>query len=640
MTSRRLDPTPLLALIAIAAGLVLRVLGLAPWDTRLWLGTLAVLGLPVAWRTLRAATRGQFATDLVAMLAIAGALLLREPVAGLVVVIMQTGGEALERFAERRAAEAVRALEAAAPRLAHRLLGTRVEDIAADQVQPEDLLLVRPGELLPCDGVVEAGHSHVDVSRLTGEPVPVSASPGTKLMSGSVNGEGALTLRATARASESQYARIVELVRNAQAAKAPIQRLADRYAVWFTPLTLLACLATWLVAGDPVRVLAVLVVATPCPLILAAPVAIIGGVARAATRHIVVRTGGALEQASTVDVVVFDKTGTLTAGRPRVSRVVTAPAFDEEEVLGLAGAVEQGSSHLLARMLVEAAHASDVELPAASGHRETPGRGVMGQVLGRTVAVGSRAWVLEDAPAAAATFAAIAPAGDGLRAYVTVDGAAAAVVEFADEVRPNLDVLLGRLRRLGMRRILLLSGDHETNARAVAETLGIDEVYGDLLAADKARIVAELEASGARVMMVGDGTNDAPALTTATLGVAMAGSGGITAEAADAVVLADEPSRVAELVEIGRRTMRVARQSIGVGLGLSAAAMVVAAFGYIPPTVGALLQEAIDVAVIVNALRARAGGSGQFSALGSRLSAVADTADSRKPRAESVPSSA
>jgi heavy metal translocating P-type ATPase len=599
---------PPLALLAIVSGLLLRATHRGPWSFRVMLGALAILGVPLAWRTIRGALRGEFATDLVAALAIVGALLLGEPLAGLVVVLMQTGGEALERAAERRASEAVRALEESAPRVAHLLHGPQVVDVAADDVAVGDLLLVRPGELVPCDAEVTDGRSHVDASRLTGEPVPVSASPGTRLMSGSVNGEGALTVRALARAGESQYARIVELVRHAQSAKAPVQRLADRYAAWFTPVTLLACLVTWLVSRDATRVLAVLVVATPCPLILATPVAVIGGIARAARRLIIVRTGGALEQAARVNVAVFDKTGTLTAGRPRVSRVLIAPGVTGHDALALIAGVEQRSSHLLARMIVDAARERGIALPASEGVRETPGRGVVGRVHGRLVAVGSRSFVLEQAPDVAPALAALEPIGDGLRAYAVADGRPLAILEFADSLRPGLDAMFAQLRALGIRRTLLLSGDHEANTRAVGEALGLEEVRGDLLASDKARIVAELERGGAHVLMVGDGTNDAPALTAATLGVAMAGSGGVTAEAADAVILADDPARVPELVAIGRDTLRIARQSIWAGMSLSAIAMVAAALGHVPPTVGALLQEVIDVAVILNALRTRGHG--------------------------------
>jgi heavy metal translocating P-type ATPase len=607
--TRRLPPAllPAAALLFILGGLFLRLQpDLAGWSRTIWAVGLALTGAPVALRTFVGLLRGRAATDVVAMLAIVGALLLGEPLAGLVVVLMQTGGEALERFAEGRASAAVRALEAAAPREAHRLgADGQVEDIPAGSIAVEDALLVRPGEMVPCDAVVVSGRSHVDQSRLTGEPVPISAEPGTRLPSGSVNGEGPLSVRAERVAAESLYARIVELVRSAQASKAPLQRMADRYATWFTPLTLAVCLVAYVASGDATRVLAVLVVATPCPLILAAPVAIIGGLNRAARRQIVIRNGGGLEQLGTTTTVMFDKTGTLTVGRPAVSRVVAVPPFSEREVLSLAAAIEQGSGHLLARSVVEATEHRRISLLAATEVREAPGEGVEGRVGARQVVVGARELVRRLAPDAAAALDAADGGRPALRAYVAVDGAAAGFVEFADAVRPEAAALLARLGQLGFRRMVLLSGDRRENVAALGSALGFTEVHADLLPQDKVERIRQAILSGERVLMVGDGTNDAPALSTATVGIALAShGGGITAEAADIVVLADDLGRVAEAVETSRWTLRIARQSIWTGLGMSGVAMVAAAAGYIPPVAGAVLQEVIDVAVILNALRA------------------------------------
>jgi heavy metal translocating P-type ATPase len=571
-----------------------------------WWAGLAVTGLPVVWRTLRGVLRGAWAADVVAALAIAAALALGQPFAGLVVVLMQTGGEALERWAEGRASAAVRDLEAQAPRIAHRREGAQVTDVPVGVLVPGDALLLRPGELVPCDAVVVSGRSDVDVSRLTGEPVPVTAVPGVPLPQGGVNGRAPLELRATAPAAASQYARIVELVRSAQASKAPIQRMADRVAVWFTPLTLLVCAVAWAASGDPGRALAVLVVATPCPLILAVPVAIIGGVNRAARRQIIVRHGGALELLSRITVVCFDKTGTLTVGTPRVSGVETASGVSREQVLRLAGAVEMGSSHLLARTLVAAAHADVGVLPTATDVRETPGDGVEGRVDGQHVVVGSAAFLASRGVHRPAEHA----SATGLRAEVAVDGTWVATVRWADEVRAGVPQVMQRLVALGARRTLLLSGDRQANATHVATGVGIAEALGDLSPADKVREIKRLVAGGERVLMVGDGTNDAPAMAAATVGLALASGGaGVTAETADAVMLVDDVSRVADAVAIGQRTMRVARQSVLWGLGLSGAAMIVAAGGWLPPTAGALVQEAIDVAVILNALRAGTGGA-------------------------------
>jgi heavy metal translocating P-type ATPase len=605
-----LPAAPALALLAFGAIL------LGVWERyfyhlpvpaeAIWLLGLVAAGFPVVWRSLGAVRQGKFATDFVASLSIVTAIILSEPLAGLVIVLMQTGGESLERFAERRASTALRELEKAAPRIAHLLSPARgLVDVPVDEVEPGDSLLVRPGELIPCDGVVQSGISEIDVSQLTGEPIPVVAKVGTPVMSGSLNMHGLLGIRATARAAESQYMRIVELVRTAQASKAPLQRLADRYAVWFTPATLTACAVTFAVTGNWHTVLAVLVVATPCPLILATPIAIIGGINRAARRMIIVRHGGALERLADATIAVFDKTGTLTVGRPRVSAVVPLPGFTPLKLMRYAAAIERGSSHLLARVVVEEAEKSYGPVPDATQHRESPGEGLEGVVDGIDVVIGSRSFVAKHVTTSLDAFATVDERQAGLRAYVLVSGRPAGIIEYADSVRPELAESLSALTRLGLSRTVLLSGDSIANARSIGAIAGIDEIHGDLLPADKAAMVSRLKARGEVVMMVGDGTNDAPALSAADVGIAMAGhSGGITSESADAVILIDDLRRVGEAVEISRRTMRLARQSIVAGLVMSGIAMVFAANGQIQPTQGALLQEAIDVAVILNALRA------------------------------------
>ncbi len=611
---RRLPLLPLLATVALIAGVVAGALAdTDPEATdlrrRVWLISLLVLGAPVVWRTLRGMMRGQFAADIVASLAIVGALLLDEPLAGLVVVIMQTGGEALEAWAVERASNAVEALEADAPRSAQRVLADgRVEQIEVSAIAVGDKLLVRPGALVPCDVVVLDGASTVDTSRLTGEPVPVTARANTPLPSGAVNGEGALTVRAERVASESQYARIVELVRSAQASKSPLQREADKWAVWFTPFTLLACAGAWLISHDATRVLAVLVVATPCPLILAAPVAVIGGISRAARRGIIVRHGGALEALSSVNVAVFDKTGTLTVGRPRVAAFVVDVAADPSRLLSRAAAVEQGSGHLLARVFVTWAESQGASLPVARDLREAAGRGVQGTVDSVHVAVGSPGYVSEVIPSLQERIVLHDRGRDGLRAYVGTSDGELARMDFADELRPDLAGLFTRLRTLGISHTVMLSGDQSANVAKIAAALGISDFAGDLSPEEKVMRVASLQERGDRVLMVGDGTNDAPALSTAHVGVALAGhGGGVSAEAADVVLLVDAPERVADAVMIGRYSMRIARQSIGVGIGLSVIGMGFAAAGLLSPTAGAVAQEVIDVAVIVNALRAARG---------------------------------
>lgn len=599
---------PGIALAFAGAGAVRWVAHDARGAGRLWLAGLILTGAPMLWRTGARMMRGSFATDVVAAMAIIASVLQNQPLPGLVVVLMQSGGEALERYAEGRASAAVRALEHDAPLQAHRLRAgsdALTEDVNVGEVMIGDRLLVRPGEMVPCDAVVLHGSSHVDTARLTGEPVPLKAAPGVRLLSGMINMDGAVIVSAVASAGESHYARIVELVRSAQASKAPLQRLAERYAVCFTPATLAVCAVKWLLSHDAERVLAVLVVATPCPLILATPVAIVGGVNKAARRLIVVRHGGALEQIAAVTTAVFDKTGTLTVGKPDVSRVVACDGTSERDILRLAASLEERSGHLLARSVVSAAVRAGVPLSTPLWVRESPGRGIEGRVDEHTVRVGSRGFVDELHAGTDAGSARTANDDTGLRAWVTVDGRRAGAIEFADRVRPGLARVFRDLRRWGIGRTILLSGDSAAHSASVAAAVGIEDARGELLPGDKVAVVRELVQGGERVLMVGDGTNDAPALSAATVGVALAGhGGGITAEAADVVILGDDVSGVVDAIRIGRRTLRIARQSIWVGLGLSGVAMIFAAAGHIPPIAGALLQEGVDVALIVNALRA------------------------------------
>lgn len=600
---------PAAALAFLLAGLLApRIVSAPGTRTAIWMAGLVLLGVPLIWRTLAGLLRGRFAADVVASLALIAAIVLVQPVAGLVIVLMQTGGEALEDYAAQRATRAVAELEAQAPRIAHRLDGGVTRDVPVDQIAIGDRILVRPGEMVPCDGVVREGRSQLDTARITGEPLPAPAEPGTSVSSGVVNLDSPLVVEATAPAAQSLYHRIVELVRSAQASKAPLQRAADRAAVWFTPVTLVVCAVAWALSGDPVRVLSVLVIATPCPLILAAPVAILGGVNRAARHQIIMRHGGALEELARVDTAVFDKTGTLTVGRPVVTRVIALPPFTVPELYRLAGAVENGSGHLLARSLTEAAVAAVGALPEARNVVESAGRGVTGLVEGRRVTVGALTLLKEWEPAAALDLES-AVDGGGLRAYLAVDGRPAGMVVYADRLRPGAREMVQALVRFGISRQYLLSGDRTANARSVAEDVGIAGALGDLLPQDKVAFVARMAKQGHRVLMVGDGANDAPALSAATVGLALAAEGGgISAEAADVVLLVDDLGRVPEAVAIARRAMQIARQSIGVGLGLSLVGMGFAAMGYIPPTLGALVQEAIDVAVILNALRAIAPG--------------------------------
>ena len=568
---------------------------------------LVLCGAPVVYSTVRGLLRGKFAADVIASMTVVTALVLGHPVVGLVIVVMQTGGEALERMAGARATNALRALQESAPTKAHRITGDTVEDVPVAKMKTGDLILVRPGEIVPCDGEVVAGTSHLDTATLTGEPIPRKVTPGSAVMSGSINQESPLQVRTTAVAEESQFAKIVALVREAQSSKAPLQRIADRFAIWFTPATVVVCTIAYLVSGEWERVLAVLAIATPCPLILATPVAILGGMNTSARRQILVRNGGALEALARTTAVVFDKTGTITIGQPKVSRVVAVDSIPESEVLRLASSVEQGSGHLLARTLVTEARERGVLAEAATSVVEAPGRGVEGEIHGYRVAVGARSFIGERYPGTRELMSDLDTRHDpsSLRAYVAVDGELAGLVEYGDMMREGIADLVTSLRSSGIKHVVLLSGDRAETVREIARQAGIDDARGDMLPEDKVEVVRRLVHNGESVIMMGDGTNDAPALGTATVGVALASHGrGIATEAADIIFLADDPSRLLDAIRISRRTMRVARQSIWFGLGVSAIGMLFAASGAIVPLAGAAIQEVVDLGVILNALRA------------------------------------
>jgi heavy metal translocating P-type ATPase len=579
------------------ARFVFRTPSVAEW---IFLATLLTGGGPLVLQTLRGMLRGRFAADIVAMLAILTALVLGQYFAGAVIALMQSGGEALERYAMGRASQSLEALLARAPTVGHRFQGDQVDEVPVSEIRVGDLLLIRPGDLVPVDGEVTDGVSAVDQSALTGEPLPIRATPGTALLSGSVNLDGALRMQAVRAADQSQYQQIVRLVERARRERPPIQRLADRFAVWFTPATLLMCGVAWVLTGSPTSVLAVLVVATPCPLILATPVAVIAGISRAADLGVIVKTGAAIEQVGRARAVVFDKTGTLTLGHPVVERIRATDGVAPEELLRLAAAVEQLSSHHLGKAVVEAGRRQFGSIASAAEFHETPGSGVTGVVEGHAIAVGSAGFL------AARGIAAPQAPNDHTTAFVTVDDRLAGAIEFADRMRHQVPSLMQRLAVLGVTETVMLTGDRETSAEVIAAQAGIRTVRANLLPADKVAAVQELKRRYGPVVMVGDGINDAPALAAATVGIAMGAHGtAISAEAADVVLLVDDISRVGDAMAISRRMRRIALQSIGVGLGVSFGLMIVASFGFVTPAAGAVMQEALDAAVILNALRVR-----------------------------------
>ncbi|WP_146360417.1 heavy metal translocating P-type ATPase [Arthrobacter yangruifuii] len=552
---------------------------------------------------------GHWGLDILAVIAIVATVVVGEYLAALIIVLMLSGGQALEDYAAGRARSELDALLARAPQIAHRFprgntqLGT--EDIPATAVAPGDLLLIRPAEVVPVDGTLVSGPADFDESSLTGESLPASRQTGDAVMSGSVNGTRAVLLRATATTADSQYQRIVALVAEAADSKAPVVRLADRFAVPFTAVSLLIAGLAWALSGDPVRFAEVLVLATPCPLLIAAPVAFLGGMSRAARTGIIVKGGAVLEQLSRAGTAAFDKTGTLTHGHPELVAVRPQPGFSTDDVLGLAASAEQYSSHVLAASVQQAAAAHGLALQSADTAQEVATNGVEAVLGGRTVRVGKERFVAEVAPD---TVPAHLEPGQ-MVVYIGVDGRFAGTLIMSDAVRADAAATLSRLAALGIRRTVMLTGDGPATAGAVAAGLGITDVRAGLLPADKVNAVRSL--SPRPVIMVGDGVNDAPVLAAADVGIAMGARGSTAAsESADVVLVADDIARVADAVEIGRHTMRVALGSIWLGIALSLGLMVTAAFGFIPAVAGALIQELVDLAAILNALRALTGPRG------------------------------
>ncbi|TFD02198.1 cadmium-translocating P-type ATPase [Cryobacterium sandaracinum] len=565
---------------------------------------------------VRRLLRGTLGVDVLAITAIVATVLVGEYVATLIIVLMLTGGAALEDFAVNRAKRELDALLRRAPQIAHRLgagAGTdtdtdtdtgngEVEDVPATDVRPGDLLLVRPAEIVPVDGALVSVSAVFDESSLTGESLPVEREAGDAVLSGSINGQAAATIRATATAADSQYQQIIALVEEASASKAPVVRLADRYAVPFTAVSLSIAALAWIVSGDPARFAEVLVVATPCPLLISAPVAFMGGMSRAARNGIIVKGGGVLEMLSRAKTVVFDKTGTLTHGSPTIARVLPEPGFDEDELLVLAASAEQYSSHVLAASVIAAAQTRGLELIGSETANEVPAHGVVARLGAREVTVGKLSFIRERA-----TDAVAAPIEGGeLAIYIAVDGRFAGSIVASDTLRENAPQTLADLRALGLRDTVMLTGDARPTAEHIAALVGIEQVQADCLPADKVNAVRGL--AHRPVIMVGDGVNDAPVLAVADVGIAMGARGATAAsESADVVILIDDLTRAARAVAIGQDTIRIALQSIWLGIALSLGLMVLAAFGFIPATAGALLQEFVDLATILNALRAIGG---------------------------------
>jgi heavy metal translocating P-type ATPase len=589
---------------ACAAGGVAWLAGSPSIADGFWIaGTVAAI-VPAMWWVISGLRAGRFGVDILAVLSLAGSLAVGEYLAGALIAVMLATGQALDAAAERRATKDLRALLDRVPRTARRRTTDGVEVVDLDAVTVGDVVVVGPGEVLPVDGAVVGDTAVIDDSALTGEPLQVTYDRGDAVRSGSVNAGAGVEIRASATAADSTYAGIVRLAKQAAAESAPVVRLADRAAAWFVPLALAIAGLAWLFSGSATRAVAVLVVATPCPLLLAAPVAIVSGLSKTSRIGVLVRGGGALETLGRATTLVLDKTGTLTSGRPRGTDIVTAPGWTVDEVLGLAASADQLSPHVLAAAIVEEARRRGLTLTMPSDAQEEAGIGVSALVDGRRVHVGNLDIGSSDVADWTASVLSRAAMDGAVVAWVRVEAVLIGAIVLADPLRPDAPRTIRRLRAAGITRVVMLTGDRPAPAQQIGTVLGLDEVAAQQTPEDKvARVRAECDR--AVTAMVGDGVNDAPALAAADVGIAM-GARGSTAssEAADIVLTADRLDRLADAMLIARRSRRIALQSAGVGMGLSLVAMGFAAVGWLPPAFGALLQEGIDVAVILNSLRA------------------------------------
>ena len=597
-----------LVALGLAAGFTAKLAGLGAWSPAIWAAVTLPVLLALLAEIVTSLRRGDLGLDIVAALSMTAALVVGENLAAAIVALMYAGGQYLESYAERAARREMTALLSRVPRTAVRHRDGQLEEVALDLVLPGDRLLVRRGDVVPVDGTVADGVAVLDQSALTGESLPAQHRGGDSVLSGSTNVGDAFDLVTTRLAAESTYAGVIRLVEAAQRSRAPMSRLADRYAIAFLAVTVVMAGAAWALSDDPVRAVAVLVVATPCPLILAVPVAIVAGLSRAAKLGILIKGGKAIESLAAVRSLVIDKTGTLTHGQARLVSTHATDSMAPDELLRIAASLDQASKHIIAQTIVAEARGKGLALAIPTEVVETPGEGIVGRVDGRRVMVGGLHFIagkIAD-PGLSTLMERDRPPG-ALAAAVAVDGKLAGVLILSDELRAGTEALLQDLRELGIERIVLATGDRHEVARFIATGLSIDLVRSELTPDQKILVVLSERKNGP-VMMIGDGINDAPALAAADIGLAMGAKGAAaSAEAADVVLLVDQLDRVLPAIRIARRSRFIALQSVIAGMGLSILAMIAAALGFIVPVEGALLQEAIDVAVIFNALRALRG---------------------------------
>lgn len=591
-----------MAILAIATHLILRFgfsTEVAVYQTPL-LAALLLGGVPLVWDLLIKLLRREFGSDLLAGISIVTSVILGEYLAGTLVVLMLSGGEALESYAVRSASSVLQALAKRMPSVAHCKRNSTLEDVALADVQIGDVLLVLPHEICPIDGTVIEGHGVMDESYLTGEPYMMSKTPGSAVLSGAINGEAALTIRADKLAVDSRYAKIMQVMQSSQQERPRIRRLGDQLGAVYTPIAVALGVVAWSVSGDPVRFLAVMVVATPCPLLIAIPVAIIGSISLAARRAIIVRDPAVLEQVDTCQTMIFDKTGTLTYGQPELIEQLCADDYEPHYVLSLVASLEQYSKHPLANSVARAARAEGVLLHEANEINERPGAGLRGNVAGKEVQVTSRQKLAAQQPEAATLLPDVV---GGLECVILIDGRYAATYRFRDTPRREGALFVNHLAdRHGMKRVTLLSGDRESEVRYLADAVGITDYYGGQSPEDKLAFVRK-ETERAKTIFVGDGINDAPALMAATVGIAFGQNSDVTSEASGAVIMDSSLAKVDEFMHISQRMRRIALQSAIGGMALSIVGMLFAAAGYLPPVAGAVTQEVIDVVAVLNALR-------------------------------------
>ncbi len=565
------------------------------------LATITLGGVPLVYELLRRALRREFGSDLLGGISIITSIWLGEYLAGSIIVLMLAGGAALESYALRSASSVLDALARRVPLVAHRRVAGGSEDVALDDVAVGDILVLHPHEICPVDGEVLEGHGVMDESYLTGEPFEITKTRGSRVISGAINGLSVLVIRTTRRAADSRYARIMEVMRDSERTRPRLRRLGDRLGAVYTPVALAVALAAGMLSGDPARFLAVLVIATPCPLLIAIPVAIVGSISLCARRAIIIKSPVVLERIATCRTAIFDKTGTLTFGEPALTDLTVGEGFARADVLAVVASLERYSKHPLARAVLAAAAAEGVTLAEASEVTEPPGEGLRGTVLGRQISVLSRRKLIADDPSVAALLPA---AAGGLECMVSIDRRYAATLRFQDAPRPDSRSFVQHLGpRHQFQRTMIVSGDRESEVQYLAREVGVSEVHAGQSPEQKLALV-RAETAAAPTLYVGDGINDAPAMMAATVGMAIGEHSDVTAAAAGVVALENSLKKVDEFIHISRRMRTIALQSAVGGMALSLIGMGFAAAGYLTPVGGAVLQEAIDVVAVLNALRA------------------------------------